>query len=92
MLNDNPYVKTQVRDLDRCRNRIIHKANARLDRLYSKVGGKIANEGDGKKNYNKGDVEMVENRVRYYGLPFSYYYHYSKKIKCKPPVKHVLEF
>lgn len=78
MLNDNPYVKTQVRDLDRCRNRIIHKANARLDRLYSKVGGKIAKEGDGKKNYNKGDVEMVENRVRYYGLPFSYYYHYSK--------------
>lgn len=70
MLNDNPYVKTQVRDLDRCRNRIIHRANARLDRLFSEVGGKIAKEGDG----------IVENRIRYYGLPFSYYYHYSKKL------------
>ena len=70
MLNDNRYVKTQVRDLDRCRNRIIHRANARLDRLYSEVGGKIAKEGD----------RTVENRIRYYGLPFSYYYHCFKKL------------
>lgn len=81
MLNDNPYVKTQVRDLDRCRNHVIHKANARLDRLLSIVGGTIAKEGNCKKKGNKGDEGIEENRIRHYGLPFSYYYHYLKNLK-----------
>lgn len=82
MLNDNPYVKTQVRDLDRCRNHVIHKANARLERLFSVVGGTIAKEGNGKKKVKPGDEDVAEeNRVRFYGLPFSYYYHYSKRSK-----------
>lgn len=82
MLNDNPYVKTQIRDLDRCRNHIIHKANTKLDRLLSEVDGTIAKEGNGKRKRTTGENEMIEeNRVRYYGLPFSYYYHYYKKLK-----------
>lgn len=81
MLNDNPYVKTQVRDLDRCRNHVIHKANSKLERLFSEVGGTIAKEGNGKKNSKKEKEETEENRIRHYGLPFSYYYHYSKKLK-----------
>lgn len=80
MLNDNPYVKTQVRDLDRCRNHVIHKANAKLDRLLSDVGGTISKEGNGKDKGKKKDEEDIEeNRIKHYGLPFSYYYHYSKK-------------
>ena len=82
MLNDNPYVKTQVRDLDRCRNHVIHKANTKLGRLFSEVGGTIAKEGNGKKKVKPGDdEEMEENRVKFYGFPFSYYCHYSKKNK-----------
>lgn len=81
MLNDNPYVKTQVRDLDRCRNHVIHRANSKLERLFSEVGGTIAKEGNGKKKGKKEEKENEENGIRHYGLPFSYYYHYSKKAK-----------
>ncbi len=82
MLNDNPYVKTQVRDLDRCRNHVIHKSNAKLERLLSDVGGSIAKEGAGKKkNKHENDEDTEESRVKHYGLPFSYYFHYAKKLK-----------
>ena len=79
MLNDNPYVKTQVRDLDRCRNHVIHKANAKLDRLHSIVEGTIAKEGNGKKEETIDMDHKEENRIRYYGIPFSYYFHYQRK-------------
>ena len=78
MLNDNPVVKTQVRDLDRCRNRVIRRANAGLKRLNSIVGGTIAKEGN---NPEKTDKEV--SPVDYYGKPFSYYYHYQKNLKDK---------
>lgn len=84
MLNDNPYVKTQVRDLDRCRNHVIHKANERLGRLQSEVGGTIAKEGNNKKEIvfdEDGNERVKERRIKYYGAPFSYYYHYGKKLK-----------
>ena len=82
MLNDNPYVKTQVRDLDRYRNHVIHKANERLDRLFSQVSGNIAKEGNGKeKRFFDKEDEFNENRIKYYGLPFSYYFHYIKRFK-----------
>lgn len=82
MLNDNPYVKTQVRDLDRCRNHVIHKANVKLDRLFSEVGGTIAREGNGKKKAKPGEEEEIEeNKIKHYGLPFSYYFHYRKNSK-----------
>lgn len=83
MLNDNPTVKTQIRDLDRCRNHVIHKANARLNRLHSDIGGTIAKEGNNKKDGNKEDDKgrAKERRIKFYGLPFSYYYHYKKKLK-----------
>lgn len=82
MLNDNPYVKTQIRDLDRCRNHVIHRANSKLDRLFSEVGGTIAKEGNNRKAKNNDDAEenARTRRIRFYGLPFSYYYHYSKKL------------
>lgn len=76
MLNDNAYVKTQIRDLDRCRNHVIHRAKKRLKKLNSTVGGTISKEGNGKSK-----KEELEKRVRFYGLPFSYYYHYDKKLK-----------
>lgn len=80
MLNDNPYVKTQIRDLDRCRNHVISKANARMERLMSDVGGTIAKEGNGKLKEDKDDDEKrKENKIKHYGLPFSYYYHYNRK-------------
>ncbi len=80
MLNDNPYVKTQIRDLDRCRNHVISKANARMERLMSDVGGTMAKEGNGKLKGDKNDDEKrKENKIRHYGLPFSYYYHYNRK-------------
>ena len=75
MLNDNSFVKTQIRDLDRCRNKVINKANKRLGRLLSEVGGTIPKEGNGKKRKKE-----EERRIRYYGLPFSYYYHYRKRL------------
>lgn len=78
MLNDNPVAKTQVRDLDRCRNRVIRRANAGLKRLNSIVGGTIAKEGN---NPEKTDKEV--SPVDYYGKPFSYYYHYQKNLKDK---------
>lgn len=80
MLNDNPYVKTQIRDLDRCRNHVIHRCKKRMDRLYSTADGTISKEGNGKKK-GKDDDGRTEKRIRYYGLPFSYYYHYAKKLK-----------
>lgn len=76
-LNDNKTVKTQIRDLDRCRNRVIHRANKRLDRLQSKVGGKIAKEGNNKQKKGANQQELG----LYYGKPFSYYYHYMKNIR-----------
>ena len=83
MLNDNQYVKTQIRDLDRCRNHVIHKACERFDRLRSEVGGTIAKEGNNKKACNPDDEneKIKERRIKHYGLPFSYFYHYSKKLK-----------
>lgn len=82
MLNDNPYVKTQIRDLDRCRNHVINKACARLVRLCSKVEGTIAKEGNNKKSENNEEKgKAKERRIKHYGLPFSYYYHYNKKFK-----------
>ena len=82
MLNDNPSVKTQIRDLDRCRNHVIHRANKRLERLLSEVGGTIAKEGNakGKKDVDE-EEDAKEPNIRYYGKPFSYYYHYAKKLK-----------
>lgn len=72
MLNDNPVATTQIRDLDRCRNRIIHRANERLKRLVSTVEGTIAKEGNNKRN------SKMESSLTFYGKPFSYYYHYKK--------------
>lgn len=77
MLNDNPTVKTQIRDLDRCRNRIINHATKRLERLGAKVGGKIAKEGNNKKKNEDEDSFFMDF---YYGKPFSYYYHYEKNL------------
>lgn len=78
MLNNNTYVCTQVRDLDRCRNHVIHQAIKRFAKLKSTVSGVIAKEG------NKREEGEYGNRIKYYGLPFSYYYHYAKKfIKTK---------
>ena len=70
MLNDNPIVKTQIRDLDRCRNHIIKRSNMRLSRLGTNVFGEISNAGDSKE----------PSYIRYYGKPFSYYYHYLKNL------------
>ena len=76
MLNDNPTVRMQIRDLDRCRNRVIRRARVGLARLDSIVGGTIAKEGDNPKNENK-----EQSPVDYYGKPFSYYYHFQKNLK-----------
>lgn len=82
MLNDNPYVKTQVRDLDRCRNHVIHEAKEKMVRLFSEVGGSISKEGNEKSKRRTDNEEQInENRITHYGLPFSYYYHYYKNIK-----------
>lgn len=71
MLNDNPYVKTQIRYLDRCRNRTIQIANNRLCRLNSKIQGTISKEGN---------WENSNESLSYYGKPFSYYCHYEKNL------------
>ena len=76
MLNDNPTVRMQIRDLDRCRNRVIRRARVGLARLDSIVGGTIAKEGNNPKNEN-----TEQSPVDYYGKPFSYYYHFQKKLK-----------
>lgn len=80
MLNDNPTVKKQIKDLDRCRNHVIHRANKRLGRLLSEVGGTIAKEGN-VKDKTKENGTFLEPIIRYYGKPFSYYYHFAKKLK-----------
>ena len=67
MLNDNPVVMTQIKDLDRCRNRVIRRANNKLDKLHSRVGGSIPKEGNQKSN-NTNDQSSID----YYGRPFSY--------------------
>ena len=76
MLNDNPFVRTQIRDLDRCRNRVIHRANECLNRLKSWPGGIIAKEGN-----NKDGGRF--SPIMYYGKPFSYYYHFKKNLLHK---------
>lgn len=78
MLNGNQTVRTQIRDLDRCRNHLIHRANKRLERLTSKVSGKIPKEG--RNIGNKKAVADKDPVIRYYGKPFSYYCHYEKQI------------
>ena len=76
-LNYNPTVVTQIRDLDRCRNRFIHHADCKLDNLHSKVEGTIVKEGNNKKG--KGGQE-IDTEIIYYGKPFSYYHHYLKNL------------
>ena len=76
-LNDNPTVKTQIRDLDRYRNKVVHHANNRLDRLQSHKSGAIAKEGNNKKQKKDRFFEDL-----FYGKPFSYYYHYEKQCKA----------
>ena len=73
MLNDNPIVKTQIRDLDRCRNHVVKRSNKRLSRLGTNVFGEILQAGDSKE----------PSYIRYYGKPFSYYYHYLKNVTPK---------
>lgn len=70
MLNDNPTVKTQIRDLDRSRNHIIMRSNQRLSRLGAETDGGIVKVGSNKE----------PSYVRYYGKPFSYYFHYAKNV------------
>lgn len=73
MLNDNPIVKTQIRDLDRCRNHVIKRSNKRLSRLGTNVSGEILQAGASK----------APSYISYYGKPFSYYYHYLKNLTHK---------
>ena len=70
MLNDNPAVKKQIRDLDRSRNHIIMRSNQRLSRLGAEIDGGIVTVGSNKE----------PSYVRYYGKPFSYYFHYVKNV------------
>lgn len=77
MLNDNSTVSQQIKDLDRCRNRVIRRANNSLKKLNSIVGGRISKEGN---NPNAKENED-KNQLVYFGKPYSYYYHYKKALE-----------
>jgi hypothetical protein len=67
-LNDNEYVATQIKNLDRCRNKQIYKAKKALRELEHT--GIIHGPKD----------SDIESFVEYYGMPFSYYYHFKKNL------------
>lgn len=60
VLDDNPWSRKQMRQLDRCRGRIIHKAMKRFEEDV--IGGS-------EQHYSEGKVE----HGLFYGKPFSYY-------------------
>ena len=78
-LNDNPYARRQVKRLDKCRNNTIQIATKRFEKQ------KLSNEDI--ETYKSGSKKKDERQigaVRFYGKPYSYYYHFKRITKKQP--------
>lgn len=64
MVNDNKYSRIQIRRLDRSRNKLIFRLSRFLKRMN---------------DLNLPDRKPRKNTPKYYGKPFSYYYHIIEK-------------
>lgn len=75
-LNDNKYASRQVKMLDRCRNNTIRVATKKFKKQELKED-QIEEYISGSKKKD----ERLTGAVRFYGKPYSYYYHYTRIIK-----------
>ncbi len=67
-LHDNPYLKKQLKHLDKNRNHHMAQLKKEVD--------KFKNE-----EYKEEEVPRPQRKPIYYGKPFSYYYHVAEKNK-----------
>lgn len=75
-LNDNKYARRQVCVLDQFRNKTICMATSKF------VNQRLSEESIEKyKNGSKKKDERLSGAIRFYGKPFSYYYHYTRMAK-----------
>ena len=75
-LNDNPYARRQVKRLDRCRNNTIQIATKKFEaQKLDETHREEYKSGTKKKD------ERLTGAVRFYGKPYSYYYHYKRVTK-----------
>lgn len=77
-LNDNPYARRQVRLLDRSRNNAIEIATKKFENQeLDETRIEEYKSGSKKKD------ERLTGAVRFYGKPYSYYYHFKRITKNK---------
>ena len=66
MLNSNPFLKKQLKQLDKNRNHQIA--------LLKKSVAKYSDD-----DLEDGEIDKPQRKLVYYGKPYSYYYHVTKK-------------
>lgn len=77
-LNDNKYIRRQIRLLDRCRNNSIRVTALKFgltEKPYDQVEKYKAN--------SKKKDERLSGAVRFYGTPYSYYHHFLRTVQQK---------
>lgn len=75
ILNDNVHSRNQLKSLDRRRSLKIHKLNKFIDKYFSEERKPKTNKLSEEEEV---EVEEVNNQIKHFGKPFSYYYNVLK--------------